>query len=364
MKKKYILLCLVILCVILCTACIRKAEISEMATKENIPEKTISEGVNTRCEVNYAPYTGDHGSMFLKEGDKVAVISPSALPTRKQTDATIEGLKKWGYVPVEGKYVCVNERTLEQCLEDLEWALNDPDIKAVFCVRGGYAASEVMDILPMDLIAASGKLIIGYSDITVYHSAWTVSGLPSIHASMSAAFTDLPETCAEAEKKILQGEIPIYKCESNKLCREGEAEGILTGGNLSTFTSVMGTAYDCTKINEPYILFFEDVEEDMQHIHRYLTVLKHLGVLDRAAGIIFGEWTDMPLNMGDYNGEYRGGKFESAADMISRQILEGYDTPVAFGFPAGHGNVNYPLLMGEKVYLNVSKDSFTLSWSN
>ena len=324
-------------------------------------EEPLSEGEDTVCEItDYIPYGGEFGSMFLSEGDRVAVIAPSALPSKKQVEETLQGLKDWGYVPVEGKHVRDKTRSLEDCAEDLLWALDDPSLKAVFCVRGGYGASEVMDQISLDRVLSAGKLIIGYSDITVFHSAWTRSGLPSVHASMSAAFNDLPDDCAEAEKKILRGEIPVYRCESDPLCRAGEAEGVLIGGNLSTFTAVLGTAYDCSQTDRPYILFFEDVEEDLQHIHRYLAILEHLGVLDSAAGIIFGEWTDMPADPNDYEGDSRGGTFASFADMISREFLDGSVMPVAFGFPAGHGAVNYPLLLGERAVLKVSEDHFTL----
>ena len=101
----------------------------------------------------------------------------------------------------------------------------------------------------------------------------------------------------------------------------------------------------------------------MQHIHRFLTILKHRGILDRAAGIVFGEWIGLPTDgLGNY-GAARGRLFESAADMISRQFLSDLDIPVAFGFPAGHGDVNYPLLMGAEAILDVSAESYTLSWA-
>lgn len=125
---------------------------------------------------------------------------------------------------------------------------------------------------------------------------------------------------------------------------------------------MLSTAYDCSKIDEPYILFFEDVSEDVQHVHRYLAVLKHQGVLDRAAGIVFGEWTEVPTDMADYDGSSRGGAFASMADMISRQYLADLDCPVAFGFPAGHGDANYPLFMGVKTRLDVADGSYTLGW--
>ena len=107
--------------------------------------------------------------------------------------------------------------------------------------------------------------------------------------------------------------------------------------------------------------FFEDVGEDVQHIHRYLTILKHAGVLDNAAGIVFGEWTDLPSDLDDYSGVSRGGAYKSIADMITRRFLPDISAPVAFGFPAGHGDINYPLLMGEKARLEVDSDNFTLT---
>ncbi len=359
MKKRTLAIILTAALAVISVACSMKGN-NEKEPSEQAEEELITEGENTRCELKYKPYTGEFGSMFLSEGDRIAVISPSALPSREQTDAVIDGLKKWGYEPVEGKHVCAEPRTIDDIIEDLEWALEDPDIKAIFCVRGGYGASEVADRIPEDLIMESGKLIIGYSDITIYHSAWSVNGLPSIHACMSGTFGNFPESCFEAEEKIIKGEIPSYTCEITDNCKQGEAKGKLIGGNLSTFTTVLGTAYDCTKTDEPYILFLEEVGEDLQHIHRYLTVLKHAGVLDNAAGIVFGEWTELPADLGDYYGKNRGGKFESISDMISKQFLQDLDIPVAFGFPAGHGDINYPLLMGEQAELKVGDKEFTI----
>ena len=326
-------------------------------------EKLFSEGVDTPIEVmGFKQYKGADAGCFLKAGDKVAVISPSSLPTREQADATINGLKEWGYIPVEGKYVCTVDRTLDNCREDLEWALSDPEIKGIFCVRGGYASCEVMEVMDRKLITETRKPIIGYSDITACHSTWTRAGVPSIHASMSAAFTDLPEECAEAERKMLQGEIPTYKCQGTEYDRQGTAEGILIGGNLTIMTTVVNTAYDSTKLDQPYILFLEDVECDYHQVHYSMTVLKNSGVLDHASGIVLGEWIDTDPETGDYIGDSRGGKFRSVYDMLYRQFLKNLDVPIAYGFPGGHGEKNYPLLMGEKVKLSVTQDSFTLEW--
>ena len=349
------------------SGCMRKEEkAAEPAdTQAEGEARLFSEGVDTVIEITgFKKYTGADAECFLKAGDKVAVISPSSLPTREQADATIRGLTEWGYVPVEGKYVCTVDRTLDNCREDLEWALSDPEIKAVFCVRGGYASCEVMEVADRKLITEARKPIIGFSDITACHSTWTRAGVPSIHASMSAAFTDLPKDCADTERNMLRGEIPTYKCAGSEYDRQGTAEGILIGGNLTIMTTVANTEYDSTKLDQPYILFLEDCECDYHQVHYSMTVLKNNGVLDHAAGIILGEWTDTDPMPGDYVGDSRGGKFSGVYDMIYRQFLKDLDVPVAYGFPAGHGENNYPLLMGEKSRLTVTQDSFTLEWMN
>ena len=353
MNKNFFLMIVIALFLVSCTS----SDNNEGNTK------LLSEGVDTPITVTaYKDFSQSEDFHFLKPGDKVAVISPSALPSQEKVDATINGLKEWGYEPVEGKYVCVEVRTLQNCIEDLKWALEDPDIKAIYCVRGGSAAWEVLDNISLSLIENANKPIIGYSDITNYLSAWTVSDEPSIHSCMADTFIDLDKKCVEVEKKILNGEVPVYQVEGSEYDRKGSATGILIGGNLSTLTATLDTPYDVTAIDEPYILFLEDVEEDMEHIHRFLSILEHQGVLDKAVGLIFGEWVDYPEECETYNGNSRGGKFKSVADMISRQFLNDRNIPVAFGFPAGHGEVNYPLMMGTKLKLDVNEDSYTLEW--
>ena len=357
MNKMIFLIIPITLCCLVLASC--KSENND--EEEN--KKLLSEGTDTQISVErYKDFSQSEGFHFLKQGDKVAVISPSSLPSQKKFDATVNGLKEWGYVPVEGKYVCVETRTLDNCIEDLKWALEDPDIKAIYCVRGGSAAWEVLDNMSLSLIENADKPIIGYSDITNYHSAWTVCNEPSIHSSMADTFIGLDEKCVEIERNMLTGEIPVYKVEGSEYDRKGSATGILIGGNLSTLTATLNTEYDCTMIDEPYILFLEDVDEDMEHIHRFLSILDHYGVLDKTAGLIFGEWIDYPAESDTNNGNSRGGKYKSVADMISRQFLKDKDIPVAFGFPAGHGEVNYPLLMGTKLKLDVNEDGYTLEW--
>lgn len=355
MEKYLILLCLAVLFSCLFLSCAGSA-VQEADTD------LINEGADTRTEVKYSPVQAELSDYFLSEGDKIAVLTPSSRPAKEQIEDTLNGLKEWGLVPVEGKHIRDSVCTSDDILEDFLWALEDDEISAIFCVRGGYGASEIMDMIPLEAIESACKPIIGYSDISAFHSAWTSAGLPSVLGCMSATFSSLSKECAEVEKNLIFGILPEYRCEADSYCKQGEAEGIIVGGNLATFCSVLGTEYDSTAACGNYILFLEDIGENMQHIHRYLTILKHLGILDKASGIIFGEWTEFPGNRGDYSGSTRGGDFTSVADMISRQFLDDLEIPVAFGFPCGHADVNYPLLLGVPAKLKVEENSFTLSF--
>ena len=346
--KKLLVLLLAALCLTSCT---------------NNKEKTVifDEGVDTQIEViSYHPYEGS-GVCFLNPGDKVAVISPSAYPDEKSRDAVMEGLKGLGYEPIEGKYTVGEMRTLENVIEDLDWALSDDQIKAIFCIRGGAGSSQLLDHLDLDLIRNKRKPIIGFSDITTFLNIWAICGVPSIHGAMADLFMDLPAECAEVEKHVLQGELPSYRVAGSEYDKTGSAEGILVGGNLSVTIETLSTADDPLLIERPYILFIEDVAEDTEHIWRYLSVLKNAGVLDKASGIIFGEFTEVEV-CETYDGSSRGGKFASVAEMINREFMNDAAIPVAYGFPAGHGINNYPLLFGEQVRLEVKEDFYTIEW--
>lgn len=306
----------------------------------------------TSCSTPIAEKTGEFADYFLREGDTIAVISPSSLPDSAQIEATVGGLKAWGYMPILGRQAGHVGRTLEDCYNELLWALREPSVRGIYCIRGGYAASEVMDMLPIDSIRKHPKPIIGYSDITIYHSAWTMAGLPSIHSSMSATFMDLPASCAEAQREMMQGKMPAYETGAGKYHHEGKAEGILIGGNLATLTATLNTEYDCTNLKEPMILLLEDIDDSYQSAHRSLTILKHMGVLDRISGLILGDWTDFTPGT-CYMGDSRGGEWESVYDMMWRQFFKDCDIPICSEMFFGHGALNYPLRMGEKVRLEV-----------
>lgn len=323
-------------------------------------------------QTNVKTATPDPCHYYLQAGDTVVVFSPSALPSQQQVDATVAGLREWGYIPVCSHHVCDSVRTLDDCYDDVMWALRHPAAKALFCVRGGFGSSEVMERIPLDTLRRYPKLLIGYSDITAMHLAWNKAGLPTLHASMSAAFTSLPDTCLRYEQAMLRGEMPSYTFLPDTTNgsspfgynQEGEAEGILIGGNLSILKMSLCTDFCFLPSSEPYILLLEDVGGTWQNAFNDLSLLRHMGILSHAQAILYGDWVDMYSSLDDYSGTSRGGMFTSMEDLIHRQITtidNGHDAPLtnvptAYGLPFGHGHFNYPLRLGQKVHVSITKE--------
>ncbi len=142
---------------------------------------------------------------------------------------------------------------------------------------------------------------------------------------------------------VLRGALPDYPIEPHNLNRKGSADGLLTGGNLSVLYSLMGSV-SLPDVSGK-ILFIEDLDEYLYHIDRMITALKRAGVLENLNGLIVGGMTDMNDNKVPYG---------KTAYQIIREVVEDYDYPVCFGFPAGHINDNRPLIMGAQVKLDVN----------
>ena len=209
-----------------------------------------------------------------------------------------------------------------------------------------------MDQLKEETIATHPKWLIGFSDITTLHGMCTRAGVMSIHGTMCSLITKSQGTGLTNTllRDLLYGIIPEYVLPAHPLNQKGTATGILVGGNLFTFSPVLGTSADATA-NQDIILFIEEVEEDMSHLDRIINTLRLNGVFDRCKGVILGEFTDCEANL-DYS---------SVEEMIC-SYLEQYDIPVICGFPGGHGDVNLPLLMGAPVTLDVQKEKATITF--
>jgi muramoyltetrapeptide carboxypeptidase len=294
---------------------------------------------------------------YLKQGDKVALISPSYFTPMENVEKTADVLRSWGLEPVVGPNVgkVVDGRyagTVVERMNDIRWALNDPSIKAIICNRGGYGTIQLIDQLTMDELKASPKWLCGFSDITTLHGLLTRSGVMSIHGTMSSFIakggTDETSTLM---RDLLMGKVPRYELQPHPQNITGEASGVLVGGNLCTFAPNLGSQADATKGSD-LILFVEEVEESMHNIDRQMRILQMNGVLDRCKGIILGEFTDCGTEF----------TYESVEAML-HEMLKEYNIPLLCGFPGGHGDINLPLVMGANVTIDVRSDGASLQFN-
>jgi len=293
---------------------------------------------------------------FLKAGDRVALISPSYNTPMEKIEKTAAVLRGWGLEPVigpnadkiyEGKY----GGTISERVSDIRWALNDPSIKAIICNRGGYGTIQMINELSLLELASTPKWLVGFSDATTLHGLFSRAGVMSIHGTMSSYLykggTDASSTLM---RDLLMGKVPQYELPAHKQNVTGSASGTLVGGNLCTLAPNVGTLADAT-VAEDLILFIEEVGESMRNIDRQFNVLALNGVLSRCKGVILGEFPDC-------GNEFT---YENVEAMLRPYFLN-YNIPVLCGFPAGHGDVNLPLVMGSRVNIDVREDGASVSF--
>ena len=292
---------------------------------------------------------------FLRKGDKVALISPAYILPLSSVEATAGILRKWGFEPVIGPNVgkCISIRyagTREERLSDILWALDDPEIKAVICNRGGYGTFQLIDGLPLKKFSANPKWIVGFSDITTLLDMEACAGVMSIHGTMSIDISAAKgqDKTSTLLRDMLSGRMPRYILPPHPKNRYGTATGTLVGGNLSTFAPMTCCEADATA-HDGIILFIEEVDEAMHYIDRYFNMLKHSGALSRCRGVVLGRFKDC-------EDEFNYGSVEN----MLLQYLKPYGIPVLCGFPAGHGKVNLPLAIGAPVTLEVGAGGSSL----
>ena len=292
----------------------------------------------------------------LSKGDKIALISTARKISLQELEPAISVLKSWGLESVFGKNLFnVNHQfagTTEDRIADLQEALDNPEIKAVLCVRGGYGTVQLIDSIDFSKFQKNPKWIIGYSDVTVLHNHINKNfGVSTLHATMPINFTTNTKEALESLREVLFGALPIYIIEHHELNRTGETKGELVGGNLSIIYSLTGTSSQLDTKGK--ILFLEDLDEYLYHIDRMMMNLKRAGMLSDLKGLIVGGMSDMKDNTV---------LFGKTAQEIIFDVVKEYHYPVCFDFPAGHTNDNRTLIMGSEVDLLVDKDWTTLQF--
>lgn len=293
---------------------------------------------------------------YLTSGDTVAILSPAGKIDRQVAERGAAALRQHGFVVKTGHHAFDEAGVFAgpdaARAADMQHALDDPAIKAIFFARGGYGCLRTHLLLDWSCFFQHPKWLVGFSDTTVFHAFLSRHAIASVHGVMTGWF-ERDGVATEGFLRLLellQGRMPEYFVPAHELNRPGTASGILTGGNLSIIQSLRATPLDI----EPQgrILFLEDIGEHHYHLDRMMHNLKAGGVLEQLSGLIVGHFTGMK------DGET---PFGMTACEIVRAAVAPYDYPVVVGFPAGHDVPNLPLLMGAAVSLQVCDSGATVN---
>ena len=292
---------------------------------------------------------------YLKKGDKIAITCPAKKLPRPMDDA-VALLQSWGLEVVLGDTVTASYHQFagddDLRAHDLQRFIDDDSIKAIIAARGGYGTIRMIDKVDFSHFAQNPKWLIGFSDITVLHTHLLANyGAQTIHGQMPVNIPDASKHSLDTLRQALFGEALSYRYHAHALNRGGEGNGILAGGNLSLLVSVSGSVSDIDYNSK--ILFIEDVGEYLYSVDRMLRSLKRAGKLAQLAGLIVGGFTDMKDN--DI-------PFGQTVPEIVMDIVQEYDYPVCFDFPAGHIPDNCSLLFGKEARLSVQGQEVSLKF--
>ena len=283
----------------------------------------------------------------LQPGDTVYILSTARKITLEEITPAINAFESWGLKVVIGKTIGKEYRqfagTDAERKEDFQIALDDKNVRAIICARGGYGTVRMMDDLNYDEFMKHPKWVVGFSDITFLHVHISNSiGIQTLSGAMPFSFAKSTPMAIESLKNELFGKRNQYIIEPNELNRKGEAQGILIGGNLSILYSITGTKSGMNTSNK--ILFLEDLDEYLYHIDRMMMNLKRSSKLHDLAGLVIGGFSDMKDNKVAFG--------TTAYEIIAENVAE-YNYPVCYGFPAGHVDDNRALVIGGTYKLSV-----------
>ena len=294
----------------------------------------------------------------LKKGDKIAVISPAGSVEESQLQNGLNLIRTRGYEPVLGKNLYTKfskgynyAGTEKERISDMNWALNDPEISAIWASRGGYGCQHLLGHLKLSDFRKNPKWYIGYSDNTVIQSYLLKNNFASIHAQTikTSGFGVTPEGY-DLTFDILKGKFPKYSIQNNSFNKSGTADGELVGGNLALIYALLGTKYSFDFKDK--ILFIEDIGEKFYALDRMIMSLELAGVFRKIKGLIVGGMTLMEDEKENMN--YEESFDEFSYQLIAERISK-YDFPVIFGFPNGHIYDNRPIIIGAEISMKVGE---------
>lgn len=295
----------------------------------------------------------------LKSGDLVSLVAPSGRLRTDNLDVAVALLQSWGLRVNLGQYLWEGDRIFAASdahrAADLQAALDAREVKAIFCVRGGYGITRIIDGLCFLRFSQQPKWLVGFSDITALQLHLLGLGFQSLHASMPAQYADYSTSATlNSIRAALFGTPLSLSAPPLPHNRKGIAEGTLLGGNLCLLCDALATpsAFD----TEGAILFLEEINEPPYKLDRMITQLKRAGKLDKLAGLMVGFISYPP-------DEDEAANIHTAYDLLAEN-LQDYDFPLGFSFSVGHKPHNIALVQGAKVRLEVENEGAKMLYLN
>ncbi|MCC6278001.1 MAG: LD-carboxypeptidase [Oligoflexia bacterium] len=293
-------------------------------------------------------------SMILKPGDRVAIVGLSSIFKWSVLKPAMKELERWGLKPLLAprlqKKNLIFSGTVEDRAAQIQWAVRNPKVKAIWCVRGGYGAYDLIPFLKKMKRPAHPKVLIGYSDVTAVHLFFNQTWKwPSLHGPLFNRLADARaaknQKSLEMTKAILMNReyrLSISKGLSSQNLNRSVV-GTLVGGNLAMMAASLGTDWEIQTNGK--VLFIEEIGERAGRLDRLLAQLEQAGKFDQVKALILGDFVDCREADGkDYTKE-----------ILEKRFAK-HKIPIVRGFPAGHGRVNLPFVLGRKIRIEGGKE--------
>jgi muramoyltetrapeptide carboxypeptidase len=266
----------------------------------------------------------------LAPGARIALVTPAG-PLRGEAELTraIANVRAFGWEPRPGDHALARSGYFAgddaTRLRDLAQAIAAPDVDGIWCLRGGYGATRLLESLDLAPLLARPKALIGFSDITALHSIVARrTELVSFHAPTARqALSDFSRS--SMHRAVVQQADPCGVAREARVIRAGVARGRLAGGNLALVAALCGTPF--APPLDDSILVLEDVNEPIYRVDRMLTQLRLAGMLDGCAAIAFGQCTSCAEESDD------GAR---SLDEVLEELAERLGVPCVAGLPVGH----------------------------
>ena len=289
----------------------------------------------------------------LNKGDKVAIVATARAISKEELSQAVDLFKSWGLGVIFGTNLFKIENQFagndDERANDLQEMIDNNEVKAIFCARGGYGTARIVDKIDFSNLKNNPKWIVGYSDVTSLHTHLNNLQLSTLHATMPINIPLNTKSSLESLYACLFENSNSIICASHLLNKEGVVSGEIVGGNLSVIYSLIGSPSDLETDNK--ILFLEDLDEYLYHIDRMILNLKRNKKFSKLKGLIVGKMESMHDNTIS---------FGKTANEIIHEHTKEFNFPICFEFPCGHINNNTSLILNKNTLLKIENTGVSL----